>query len=335
MALPSLKQLQYLVSLHEHQHFGRAAEACNVTQSTLSAGLKELEMVLRLHLVERTRRVIVFTPVGLRVVHRAQELLLKAGELSRVSEVDVAPLSGALRLSVIPTIAPFLLPRMLGPIRQAYPELQFQIHEEMSHEGCAGLSSGKRDCMLLALPYDCGDYEYAPVLEDPIVVALHREDPLARAHSIDPSELPPERLLLLHEGHCLRDHALMACPRIGHGPQAAPGASIHTLVQLVDAGLGITLLPQMAVDWGVTAGASVVVRPLAGPNALRTICLAWRRHSPRGEAFALLSLKIREAALEHGVGAQALGSPFNDPIMIEKVDQAGKINLFLKHIAEP
>jgi LysR family hydrogen peroxide-inducible transcriptional activator len=225
--------------------------------------------------------------------------------------------------------------------RQAYPELQLQIHEEMSHEGCLALSSGTRDCMLLALPYDCGDYEYMPVLEDPIVVALNREDPLAAAHTIDAAALPPERLLLLHGGHCLRDHALIACRRTGPGPQSAPGASIHTLVQLVDAGLGVTLLPKMAVDCGVTAGTSVVVRPLSGPDAQRTICLAWRRNSPRGEAFALLALKIREATLDRGIGARrevrgprGEASPSSDPSMIEKVDQAVKINLFLNQMAE-
>jgi LysR family hydrogen peroxide-inducible transcriptional activator len=291
VVLPSLKQLQYLVALHEHQHFGRAAEACNVTQSTLSSGLKELEATLRMRLVERTQRVVAFTPLGVGVVRRAQELLLQARELTRLGS---APLSGVLRLSIIPTVAPFLLPRILPALREIHPELEFQIHEEMSHEGCAGLSSGTRDCMLLALPYDCGEFEYAPLFDDPILVALRADDPLARARVIDPLDLPEERLLLLHGGHCLRDQALKACQRTGHGPKSPPGASIHTLIQLVDAGLGISLLPQMALDAGVAMGTSVVARPLAGEANRRGISLAWRRNSPRAEGFATLAMAIRE-----------------------------------------
>jgi LysR family hydrogen peroxide-inducible transcriptional activator len=300
MAFPSFKQLQYLVALHEHQHFGRAAEACNVTQSTLSTGLKELEAVLRVRLVERTRRVVVFTPLGVSVVRRAHDLLLRARELSQISQARAAPLAGTLRLSLIPTIAPFLLPRILPAIRVAFPELEFQIHEEMSHDGCGGLSSGLRDCMLLALPYDCGDFEYAALFEDPILVAARADEPLPRTPAIDPSALSGDRLLLLHEGHCLRDHALKACKRPAHGPQAAPSASIHTLIQLVNAGMGVTLLPQMAIDAGVLAGTDVVARPLGGAEAARIIALAWRPNSPRSDAFTLLAMTIREICLAQG-----------------------------------
>jgi LysR family hydrogen peroxide-inducible transcriptional activator len=295
LALPSLRQLQYLVLLHEHQHFGRAAEACNVTQSTLSAGLKELETVLGVRLVERSRRVVVFTALGINVVRRAEDLLLRARELSVVSHAGLEPLAGSFRLSIIPTIAPFLLPRILRSIRHAYPALEFKVHEEMSHDGCAGLSSGTRDCMILALPYDCGGFEYAALLEDPIVVAVRSDDLIARSVCIEPEDLPVERLLLLHEGHCFRDHALMACKRPTYGPKSAPGASIHTLIELVQAGMGVMLLPQMAVDHGVTAGTDVVTRALAGPDAQRIISLAWRRNSPHCEGFALLAAKIRDA----------------------------------------
>lgn len=295
MALPSLRQLQYLVSLHEHQHFGRAAEACNVTQSTLSAGLKELETVLGVRLVERSRRVIVFTALGIGVVRRAEDLLLRARELSVASHVGLEPLAGAFRLSIIPTIAPFLLPRILPAVRRDYPALEFQVHEEMSHDGCAGLSSGTRDCMILALPYDCGDFEYAALLEDRIVVAARSDDVIARNVCVEPEDLPVERLLLLHEGHCFRDHALMACKRPNYGPKSAPGASIHTLIQLVQAGMGVMLLPQLAVDHGVTAGTDVVTRALASPDAQRVISLAWRRNSPHCEGFALLAAKLRDA----------------------------------------
>jgi LysR family hydrogen peroxide-inducible transcriptional activator len=294
VALPSLKQLQYLVALHEHQHFGRAAEACNVTQSTLSAGLKELEAVLRMRLVERNRRTVVFTPVGLTVVRRADDLLLRARDLSLVRDGDGPTPSGTMRLSLIPTIAPFLLPCILHTVRTAYPDLQIQIHEEMSHQGCAGLSNGARDCMLLALPFECGDFEYAPLFEDPIVVAMHRNDPLAALSAVDPDDLRTDRLLLLHEGHCLRDHALRACRRSTSSASAAPGASLPTLIQLVDAAMGVTLLPAMAVESGVLEGTNVVVRPLASEDARRTIALAWRRHSPRSQAYGAFAMKIEE-----------------------------------------
>jgi LysR family hydrogen peroxide-inducible transcriptional activator len=294
LALPSLRQLQYLVALHEHQHFSRAADACNVTQSTLSAGLKELEMVLGVRLVERTRRVIVFTAVGIGVVRRAEELLLQARDLSVVSQVGPEPLAGAFRLSIIPTIAPFLLPRILTSLRHTYPALALKVHEEMSHEGCAGLSSGTRDCLILAQPYDCGDFKVAPLFDDPIMVAVRSDDALARCAAIDPEDLPADRLLLLHEGHCFRDHALMACKRPDFGPTTAPGASIHTLVQLVNAGMGVMLLPQMAAEAGVMAGTDVVTRPLAGSDARRVISLAWRRNSPLCEGFALLANQIRD-----------------------------------------
>lgn len=291
MELPSLRQLQYLVSLQDHQHFGRAADACNVTQSTLSTGLKELETVLGMRLVERTRRVVVFTPVGVSVAHRARELLLQARELTLLGS---APLAGVLRVGVIPTIAPFLLPRILTKARKLHPELELQVHEEMSREGCVNLSNGRSDCLILALPYDCGEFERATLFEDPIVVALRADDPLAARPAIDSRDLSQDKLLLLHEGHCLRDHALKACRRPDQEPRSAPGASIHTLVQLVNAGMGVTLLPQLAVDAGVLAGTDVVTRPLAGDEARRVVCLAWRRNSPRAEGLARLALTLRD-----------------------------------------
>lgn len=302
MSLPSLKQLQYLVALYEHKHFSRAAEACYVTQSTLSAGLKELEATLAMSLVERTRRLVVFTPIGIVVARRAEELLLRARELSLLGS---APLSGTLRLSIIPTIAPFLLPRMLAWVREAYPTLEFEIYEEMSHEGCAGLSNGTRDCMILALPYDCGDFQYATLFEDPILVAARPDDPIAKAAAVDPQDLPDGRILLLHEGHCLRDHLLRACRRPEHGPRSPAGASILTLIQLVGAGMGIALVPRLAIDAGVAAGAEVVTRPLAGEEAHRTISLAWRRHSPCTDDLATLAATVRRLWEAQGREAQA------------------------------
>jgi LysR family hydrogen peroxide-inducible transcriptional activator len=194
---------------------------------------------------------------------------------------------------VIPTIAPFLLPRVLPGLQRAYPHLELMIQEEMSHVACEALSRGRRDCLILALPYPCGDLEYAVLFEDPILVAVNAREPLAAQASIAPQELPADRLLLLDDGHCLRDHVLSACDRADLDPRAMRGASIHTLVQLVHAGLGVSLIPAMAVEAGVTAGTSVTVRPLAAPSARRTIALAWRRNSPRAEEFVLLAEALR------------------------------------------
>ena len=253
--------------------------------------------MLGMRLVERTRRIVVFTPVGVSVAHRARELLLRARDLALLGS---APLAGALHVSVIPTIAPFLLPLILSKMRDLHPELELQIHEEMSREGCANLSSGRSDCLILALPYDCEEFECATLFEDPIVVAMRSDAPLAGASAIDSLDLPQDKLLLLHEGHCLRDHALKACLRADLGPRSGAGASIHTLVQLVNAGMGMTLLPQMAVDAGVLAGTDVVTRPLIGGDAQRVICLAWRRNSPRAEGLARFALAIRDICVGGG-----------------------------------
>jgi LysR family hydrogen peroxide-inducible transcriptional activator len=290
MALPSFTQLRYLVALYEHRHFGRAAESCNVSQPTLSVGLKELEATLGLQLVERDRRAIAFTPTGVNVVHRAEDLLARARALSRLGAPSP---SGALRLSIIPTIAPFLLPRIFPGVRHAHPALAFEIHEEMSREGCAALSTGARDCMILALPWDCSEFDHATLFEDPIMVVARPDDPLAQQSSVDPRDLMEKPILLLHEGHCLREHALRACGRHAHEPAPPAGASIQTLIHLVNADLGVALVPELAIDAGVTAGLDVVTRPLTGRKARRTVCVAWRRDSPRADDMAALTSTLR------------------------------------------
>jgi len=295
MILPTLKQLHYLVSLHEHQHFGRAAEACNVTQSTLSAGLKELEAVLRARLVERGGKVTVFTPIGLRTAARARELLARARELAELP-LDGAPLAGRLRLGVIPTIAPFLLPRVLPALGRSYPQLEVQVYEEPSHAACEALVRGARECVLLALPYTFPQIDHATLFEDPLVLAMPAREAPPEGERMDPLNLPAGRLLLLDDGHCLREHALGACDRSDLEGRNVRSGSLHTLVQLVHAGLGYTLLPKIAVDSGLTDRTTVVTRPLASAEAHRTVALAWRRNSPRAEQFLRLSETMRQAS---------------------------------------
>ncbi|MFN7177701.1 MAG: hydrogen peroxide-inducible genes activator [Thermaurantiacus sp.] len=295
--LPTVKQLQYLVALHTHQHFGRAAEACFVSQSTLSAGLRELESLLGQTLVERNRRVVRFTDLGDKVVRRAWKLLGEAEAIAELARAASQPLAGELRLGVIPTIAPFLLPRLLPSLRRAWPELKLYLREEQSGQACDALARGQLDCVLLALPWPCGEVETEVLFEDPIRLAFHEADAPRMEGAVPPDAIDESRLLLLEDGHCLKDHALAACSRPGFRPDASVlGTSLHTLVQMVDNRIGQTLVPQMAIDAGILANTRVESRPLAADDALREIALAWRPASPRAEEYRLLAQTLVEAS---------------------------------------
>lgn len=297
--LPTIKQLQYLVALHRTRHFGKAAEDCHVTQSTLSAGLRELEALLGVVLVERNRRVVRFTPLGDAVVKRAWRLLGEADAITELARAAGTPLSSELRLGVIPTIAPFLLPALLPALRRRLPDLKLFLREEQSGQACEALARGQLDCLLLALPYACGEIETAPLFDDPIRFAFHPADLPEPPAAIDPERIDEERLLLLEDGHCLKDHALAACSRATFRPdQSVLGTSLHTLVQMVDNRIGMTLLPQMAIDAGILANTAIEVRPLASADALRTIALAWRPSSPRAEEYRLFAETLKAVRAE-------------------------------------
>lgn len=293
--LPTIKQLQYLVALQEHGHFGKAAEACFVTQSTLSAGLRELESLIGVTLVERNRRVVRFTALGERIGEKARRVLREAEELGDMVRAAGKPLSGDLRMSVIPTIAPFLLPRILPRLRRDWPDLRLYLREETSGAACESLNHGRADCVLLALPYACGDIESEILFEDRLFLAYPgNETPPgnATAETIDET-----RMLLLEDGHCLKDHVLSACNRPELRANAAMlGTSLHTLVQMVDNGLGVTMLPEMALDANILANTTIVTRPLMADHPSRSIALAWRRASPRSKEFELLAKVLREVA---------------------------------------
>lgn len=292
--LPTIKQLQYLVALHEHGHFGRAAEASFVSQSTLSAGIRELESLLGVTLVERSRRVVRFTPLGNQVVEKAHRLLREAEELSDLVQAAGKPLSGTLRMSVIPTIAPFLLPRILPRLRRERPELKLFLREETSHDAVESLHHGRVDCVLLALPFATGEVEMEHIADDELLVAFPKDDPRDPPAIIKPNMIDEGRLLLLEDGHCLKEHALAACNRPElRGSATMIGTSLHTLVQMVDNGLGLTMLPQMALDAGILNGTQVVARPLKSAAATREIALIWRKNSPRADEFKLLAAELR------------------------------------------
>ncbi len=294
--LPTLKQLQYLVALKDHGHFGRAAEACFVTQSTLSAGLRELETLIDVVLVERTRRVVRFTPLGDRVADKARRVLREAEELGDMARAAGRPLSGDMRMSVIPTIAPFMLPRILPRLRESYPDLKLFLREEPTGAACEGLHNGRTDCVLLALPYACGEIAHQTLFEDRLFVAFPTGEMPGALPAIAAADIDETRLLLLEDGHCLKDHALAACNRPEIRAEATMlGTSLHTIVQMVDNGLGITILPEMALKAGLLDNTSITARPLDEANAVRRIALVWRRASPREKDFQLLAKVLAEA----------------------------------------
>lgn len=298
--LPTLKQLRYLVALAEHHHFGRAAEACFVTQSTLSAGLQELETLLGTALVDRGKRTIIFTPVGEAVLRRAKRLLSDAEDLVEEAAAGQEPLCGRLRMGVIPTIGPFLLPRVLPALREAYPSLKLYLTEDRTDRLVEQLKDGALDILLLALPYDIGDVETVSLAGDSFYFCCLPEHPLAQRNLVPAEALRGESLLLLEDGHCLRDHALAACRLEGaRNEQSFRATSLHTLVQMVDNGLGVTLLPKLALDGKLLDGTRLVARPMDDPDATREIGLVWRRGTARRAEFQLLAdfLKARMAAL--------------------------------------
>ncbi|MBR0553977.1 hydrogen peroxide-inducible genes activator [Stakelama marina] len=294
--LPTLKQLQYLVALNDHGHFGRAAESCFVTQSTLSAGIRELETLIGVTLVERTRRVVRFTPLGEQITDKARLILREADELGDMARAAGRPLSGEMRMSVIPTIAPFLLPKILPRLREDYPDLKLFLREEPSAAACEGLHHGRTDCVLLALPYACGEVEIEPLFDDRLFVAFPEGEMTKTQQPVVADDIDETRLLLLEDGHCLKDHALAACnhPEL-RGQAAMLGTSLHTIVQMVDNGLGVTMLPEMALGSGILEGTRIVVRPLEAERASRRIALVWRRASPRERDFRLLAGVLAKA----------------------------------------
>ena len=290
MTLPSLRQLEHLVLLADHGHFGHAAKIAHVTQSTLSASIKELENILQASLVDRTKRRVVLTPLGLEIVERAHRILNEGKDLVEAARAGSEPLSGALRMGVIPTVGPFLLPEILPQLRRAYPALRLYLVEDLTARLVEELRAGRLDIVLLALPHeDCGNLETRVLFEDPFKVALAQGHSLATGNSVDMERVGSEGLLLLKEGHCLREHALAAC-RLADRRQVEPveATSLHTLVQMVDNGLGITLLPQLAIDGGILKGTTIRVLPTAAHPPSREIGLVWRRGTGRQREFELL-----------------------------------------------
>ena len=290
--LPSLKQLEYLVALVETVHFGKAAERCNVTPSTLSAGIRELESVLGVALAERTKRKVLITPLGRTIAERGRLMLGDAEEIMALAAARKAPLTGNLSLGVIPTIGPFLLPGALPGLRKTYPTLRLYLREEQTEPLLAKLRRGEIDAAIIALPYDTDGLTELPLFDDRFFAAVPGSHPFAERQRLTFDDLADAPLLLLEEGHCLRGHALAACGLEGRRRHAEfEATSLHTLVQMVAAGLGVTLLPKLAIDSGILAGTDIKLIEMDGAPS-RQIGLVWRKSSLRVEEFRLLADEI-------------------------------------------
>ncbi|HEY8573671.1 hydrogen peroxide-inducible genes activator [Phenylobacterium sp.] len=297
--LPTIRQLQYLKLLAEQGSFGRAAEAAHVTQPTLSAGIQELERILGAAVVDRARSGVILTAVGEEALRRATTILNEAEELVEAAKNAGQPLTGRFRLGVIPTIAPFLLPKALRLLRERFPRLKLFLREDLTHRLISALKAGQLDAALIALPYDMTGLQWAHVTDDELVAALPADHPLAKLKKAPPEDLQREGLILLEDGHCLREHALAACglkpPRAPPGEDPAFAAtSLPTLVQMVGSGLGVTFLPKMAITAGLTEAAHVVVRPIDAEHPSREIVVAWRAGSNRGVEGRLLADTLKD-----------------------------------------
>jgi LysR family hydrogen peroxide-inducible transcriptional activator len=289
-AVPTLRQLAYLVELSERLNFRAAAEAQFVTQSTLSAGIKELETVLGVQLVERDQRHVRFTAVGEEVTLRARDLLAAATDLAETARSAARPLSGPLHLGAIPTIAPFLLPGVLPALRRAHKELKLYLREDLTERLLERLRAGSLDVALIALPFDTGNLYVRTVFEDEFWFVARKDVPAAREKEVAIEKIDTLDMLLLEEGHCLRDHAIAACgPRHGSGEPRAEATSLTTLIQMVAGGWGVTLLPGITLGAGILKGTRLVARPLAPPAPSRTLALVARRTSPRRRDADLLA----------------------------------------------
>ena len=291
--LPTLRQLQYLRLLAEHGSFSRAAEAAHVSQPALSAGVQELERVLGAPVVERARGGVVLTPVGEEAVRRAGDVLARTEDLVDAARTAGKPLSGRFRLGVIPTVAPFLLPQVLPRLKAEFPALRLYLREDLTGKLSTALKAGALDAAVIALPHDMAGLDHAPIGWDDILAVAPADHPIARGKAVAPGGLAQSDLILLEDGHCLRDQALAACNlEAPKGEDVFAATSLHTLVQMVGSGLGVSFVPQMAVRAGLTDSDRVAVRPLGG-TARRQIVIAWRTGSSREREARLLAEALK------------------------------------------
>ena len=298
--MPTFKQLKYLCAVAEFRHFSRAAEACHVTQSTLSSGIQELESQLGVTIFERNKRNVLITPIGEKLLAQARILLGNAEDLVALAQSSQELLSGEVRLGVIPTIGPFLLPQMLADLRCAYDQLKLFLKEGLSAELFLKLQQGELDLILIALPYPLPEMHVEQLFNDEFVLLLPPQHPLQKHKQVTQHNLQGEKLLLLEEGHCLRDHALEACKlEPSQMDLVYQGTSLHTLVQMVANGLGITLLPDLAVKANILGNADLETRCFKQEKVSRVVGMAWRQSDPRQQDYQALATFIRNWVAEN------------------------------------
>ena len=293
MQLPSVKQMQYLVAVNETQHFGKAAESCFVTQSALSTGIRELENILGVKVFERSRKQITTTPVGEALVEQARHCLLEIGNLVELAERNNKPLSGPLRLGIIPTITPFILPSLLPELRQQFPNIDFFLNENLTGRLFEQLQAGDVDVLLLALPYELPHTEQLILFEDPLMLAFHKDTKLLDANSWEPKEDSMGSLMLLEDGHCLRDHAVRYIASKNENViNPFNATSLSTLIHMIGADLGFSLLPSIAEDSPLLKNSGIRLRDMGGETA-RTLALVWRESSVRADDYRAIGAAIK------------------------------------------
>lgn len=296
MRYPTTKQLRYFVALSAQKHFGKAAEACFVSQSAFSAAIAELESTLDAQLVDRTNRQVTITNIGQQVAVQARLCLMDIESLVELAGEQRNPLTGDLRLGVIPTIAPFMLPKVMPKLRKAYPELNLYLVEDQTERIHARLLDGDVDVLLLALPYDLRSVETLELFRDHFLLACREGTARVDPQRFRMSRLEMQSVLLLEDGHCLREHALAAC-KLKDERKISPfsATSLLTLIEMVDADMGVTFLPEMATDSALLRHTRVSMHPM-GERSYRSIGLAWRRGSNRRAEFEELGEFLKREA---------------------------------------
>lgn len=296
MTLPTIKQLRYICALAQAKHFGKAAEACFVSQSALSTAINELEQNLGVTLFERDSKHVMLTPIGSSLVERAQSILNEVDDFVFSAEQAQKDYQDSLRLGVIPTIAPFCLPKILNKLRQQSPNLKLLIREDLSSNLLNLLQQGELDLLLFALPYDTSGFETHELFDDKLVLCLPKQHALCEQQDVTLTEMLNQDILLLEDGHCLRDQTLSACslnPKDISIPYQ--GTSLSTVVQMVANNIGITLLPDMAIKANIAHGTDIEIRNVkSNPIIARKIALVWRNKSPRKDEFRNLGELIKQ-----------------------------------------
>ncbi len=288
MNLPTIKQLRYLIALEKHAHFGKAAEACFVSQSAFSVAIRELESTLGMQLFDRTNKRVTITAMGQEIVVQARLVVLDLEALVDMTQVSSEPLSGKLALGVIPTISPFLLPKALPRIRSDFPSLQLFLQEDTTLRVYEKLMRGELDLILIAFPYELRNVEKMTLFKDPFLLAYRQGSQFIESQKITADNLQSESILLLNDGHCLRDHALSACKirnrsKVSHFSVS----SLLTLVEMVEADLGVTYFPAMAKDSFILKNTNIKTQAMP-KSSYREIGLIWRKGSARRDEFKLL-----------------------------------------------